>query len=262
MMLFPEEDAPLLKTWIVKRIEDTSDADSEVLAEYIIALLKHEGSKEEVRQLCEAEIPDFLTEDPAKFLDDVFRAIAYKSYVPGAAPPPPTRELALGLAHQGGSSGRPDKGNATAPVSRKRGYRDVDAPREQQDFPQNPRPTKNPRRNGPELGEQQGAAQGEFQPMDVPPFDPENPMAALMQMNMNMQMMQENWPQFSQMAQGGVRGGRKKNRRCRDFDTKGYCSRGASCKYEHGYGGGFMPPVGDAGGGKMVPDYFTMRCVA
>lgn len=84
-MLFPEEDAPLLKAWIVKRIENTcvlspclvedilcwesgntdvyrSDADSDVLAEYVIALLKHDGDRESVRKLCEQEIPDFLTE--------------------------------------------------------------------------------------------------------------------------------------------------------------------------------------------------------
>lgn len=39
-----------------------SDADSDVLAEYVIALLKHDGDKESVRKLCEQEIPDFLTE--------------------------------------------------------------------------------------------------------------------------------------------------------------------------------------------------------
>lgn len=93
-MLFPEEDAPQLKTWIVKRIENTfvcpllflwpvigffpvadllfplyrSDADSDVLADYVIALLKHDGDAASVRTLCEAEIPDFLTEGPSKSL--------------------------------------------------------------------------------------------------------------------------------------------------------------------------------------------------
>jgi RNA-binding protein 26 len=61
-MLFPEEHAPLLKAWIVKRIEDTSDADADVLAEYVIALLKHDGDADAVRKLCEQEIPDFLSE--------------------------------------------------------------------------------------------------------------------------------------------------------------------------------------------------------
>lgn len=99
-MLFPEEDAPQLKTWIVKRIENTfvypqagarapllpqcvvffcpplltsfslcrSDADSDVLADYVIALLKHDGDAASVRALCEAEIPDFLTEGPLELL--------------------------------------------------------------------------------------------------------------------------------------------------------------------------------------------------
>lgn len=39
-----------------------SDADSDVLADYVIALLKHDGDKASVRKLCEEEIPDFLTE--------------------------------------------------------------------------------------------------------------------------------------------------------------------------------------------------------
>ncbi|GAO18745.1 hypothetical protein UVI_02040670 [Ustilaginoidea virens] len=74
-MLFPEDDAPLLKAWIVKRIEDTSDADSDVLADYVIALLKHDGDRESVRRLCEQEIPDFLTEeyDPAKAMMNVLQ---------------------------------------------------------------------------------------------------------------------------------------------------------------------------------------------
>jgi hypothetical protein len=33
-----------------------------VLADYVIALLKHDGDAGSVRELCEAEIPDFLTE--------------------------------------------------------------------------------------------------------------------------------------------------------------------------------------------------------
>jgi hypothetical protein len=43
-----------------------SDADSDVLADYVIALLKHDGDAASVRTLCEAEIPDFLTEGPSE----------------------------------------------------------------------------------------------------------------------------------------------------------------------------------------------------
>lgn len=231
-MLFPEEDAPLLKAWIVKRIEDTSDADAEVLAEYIIALLKHDGSKEDVRKLCEAEIPDFLTEDPKAFLDDVFQTIVYKSYVPGAPPPPKLPPSAQQPPPRPPTNDAAGANEPTAPPSRKRGYRDFDAPGGQEAQSQiDQRPMKNPRRNGQWQGE---LPQPPEFPMVMPPFDPENPMAAFMNIGMAYPGMQ----QF--VAQRG-RGGRQKRRgRCRDFDNKGYCARGANCVYEHGPDLGYM----------------------
>lgn len=40
----------------------SSDADADVLADYVLALLRHDGDIETVRRLCEEEIPDFLKE--------------------------------------------------------------------------------------------------------------------------------------------------------------------------------------------------------
>lgn len=40
----------------------SSDADADVLADYVLALLRHDGDVETVRKLCEEEIPDFLKE--------------------------------------------------------------------------------------------------------------------------------------------------------------------------------------------------------
>lgn len=39
-----------------------SDADPDVLADYVLALLRHDGDINDVRKLCEDEIPDFLKE--------------------------------------------------------------------------------------------------------------------------------------------------------------------------------------------------------
>ncbi|KAL1842181.1 hypothetical protein VTJ49DRAFT_5868 [Mycothermus thermophilus] len=98
-MLFPEEHAPHLKQWIVKRLENTSDADPDVLADYVLALLRHDGSIADVRRLCEEEIPDFVKEDSPVFINDVFDAIAYQSYLPGAPPPPPKHARAPPVAN-------------------------------------------------------------------------------------------------------------------------------------------------------------------
>ncbi|KAI2620607.1 hypothetical protein GGR54DRAFT_639639 [Hypoxylon sp. NC1633] len=88
-MLFPESDASLLKAWITQRLANTSDADADVLADYVLALLRHDGDVESIRRLFEEEIPDFLREDATAFTNDVFHAIKFRSYLPGALPAPP-----------------------------------------------------------------------------------------------------------------------------------------------------------------------------
>ncbi|KAI1306908.1 hypothetical protein F5Y03DRAFT_353494 [Xylaria venustula] len=88
-MMFEEVDADLVKAWIVKRLENNSDADADVLADYVLALLRHDGDVEAIRRVFEQEIPDFLREDAAAFTDDVLQAVKYRSYIPGAPPAPP-----------------------------------------------------------------------------------------------------------------------------------------------------------------------------
>lgn len=64
-MLFPEEHENDLKLFLVQKIEKTPDADevdAEVLADYVLALLKHDGDVESVRETCVASLPDFLGE--------------------------------------------------------------------------------------------------------------------------------------------------------------------------------------------------------
>jgi hypothetical protein len=39
-----------------------SDADADVLADYVLALLRHDGDIEAIRKVFEEEIPDFLRE--------------------------------------------------------------------------------------------------------------------------------------------------------------------------------------------------------
>ena len=71
------------------------------------------------------------------------------------------------------------------------------------------------------------------------PFDPNDPMATMMAMQaMGLptlpgmptlpQLGSPNTPEF-----GGARA--EVRERCRDYDTQGYCARGDSCPYEHGY---------------------------
>ncbi|POR39333.1 Putative RNA-binding protein [Tolypocladium paradoxum] len=270
-MLFPEEDAPLLKAWIVKRIENTyttrcppalcasmlmfcrrSDADSDVLAEYVIALLKHDGDQDAVRKLCEQEIPDFLTEDPKAFLDDVFQAIKYRSYVPGAPPPP--KQPPAGLGSQSAQAvDAPAQGS-----SRKRAFDDqadsADAGERDNAYGLQ-RSYKQPRRGGRRgMDDNRGfpgmnmPAPLPAMPPAMPQFDPNNPMEAIMQM----QAMGMPFPAMSNYPQQGFGGRNQRNQprrrgRCRDFDTKGYCFRGSTCLYDHGNESIYVPPSASRG---------------
>ncbi len=78
----------------------SSDADSDVLADYVLALVKSEESDEKVKSNCLENLEDFLrerrytqrtalqteysryTSDTAEFVEDVFEAIRTKSYSP------------------------------------------------------------------------------------------------------------------------------------------------------------------------------------
>lgn len=59
--LFAEADSPLLKTFLINRLESSSEADPDVLSDYILALLRHDQSPAEVMQTCITQLADFMT---------------------------------------------------------------------------------------------------------------------------------------------------------------------------------------------------------
>ena len=249
-----------------------SDADADVLADYVLALLRHDGDTDTVRALCEAEIPDFLKEDSSVFVQDVFDAIHYKSYLPGAPPPP--KSVSVPFAPPTGPSGLPYGGAGVpgAPLgpqngSRKRTFNER-GDGDSQDRVYQPggdpygRVYKQPRRGGP-MGRanyggynNRGGFQGHPAPGDhnvlpqgfmpgmpepppgMPPLDPNNPMAAVLAM----QAMGFPVPGLPSMQPGGRGHAGPKKKRCRDYDLKGFCARGNTCMYEHGQDSIYVPP--------------------
>ncbi|KHJ35528.1 putative rrm domain protein [Erysiphe necator] len=268
-MLFIEEDAPLLKKWIVKRLENTSDADADVLADYVLALLRHDGDDETVRALCESEIPDFLKEDSVLFVRDVFDAINYKKYLPSAknsrkisAPfDPPTGPSALQVRNHVSNY---LNGNSNS--NKKRSYNDrIDSQVYERGYVggNHHESNKFQRRAGPQLGTDLAEANkgGEYnqnlQPYmglpnilsqysgiqesmpnsspKVPTFDPIDPVTAMIAM----QALTFPIPGTNPFGQIGFTAHNDPNmslnkQRCRDYDVKGFCARGITCKFEHG----------------------------
>jgi RNA-binding protein 26 len=255
-----------------------SDADADVLADYVLALLRHDGDVNTVRALCEAEIPDFLKEDSSIFVQDVFDAIHYKSYLPGA-PQPPRRGSLPPLAPPTGPSA-PSYGNLGMPGapmgpqngSRKRSYNDRgDGDVQDRGLYGDPngRAFKQPRRGGIagntgrgnfDSSNGRGGFQGRPSPISMspqgfpnipgmpspppgmPPIDPNNPMATILAMQaMGFPVPgMLGLPPVSSPGHGAPTQTRKQ--RCRDYDEKGFCARGNTCMFEHGQDSIYVPP--------------------
>lgn len=292
-MLFPERDAPLLRQWIIGRLANTSDADADVLADYVLALLRHDGDVGSIRKIFEDEIPDFLREDAAAFTDDVFQAIKYRSYLPGApSAPAPSSHIALPPRPSAPTLARPlphskaqipyppvlpNLATPTYPSSgtKKRSFNDRD---DDVDIILNgqgpyPNPYKQPRRES--SFPQRGQFDNPFGPIDQhafpnafqPPSNPGRPglpppIPQLSQFqpqhDHHMSQMAPNilnqlgfaFPQEDNLPKpvySGTIPTPRRRKRCRDYDTKGYCSRGNKCRFEHGADSLTLPPLGPPG---------------
>ena len=242
-MHLDEAESDLLKKWIIKKLEDISDADSDVLADYVLALAKSEGPESVAKTNCIDNLKDFLLDNTEPFVNELFQAISSKSYDPNRPPPKPTAPV-----YQ-----PPKRTSVEAPrlpnESRKRSYHDWDREEQAdtngriQTYDGGDRPVKQPRRGGrgydqrggrqsqPQM-QQYGMPQLPTPPPGMPQIDPNNPMAALLAMQQAMGL-------FPGMPNGGSPPNAhafapRAAQRCRDYDTKGFCAAGASCPYEHG----------------------------
>ncbi|KAH8165238.1 hypothetical protein CIB48_g2999 [Xylaria polymorpha] len=249
-MLFVEADAPLVKAWIVKRLENNSDADADVLADYVLALLKHDGDVEAIRKLFEAEIPDFLREDAAAFTNDVLQAVKYRSYLPGAPPAPPA-ERKPQFPAPARARGDRDEGDVEFILNSQPPYgHPYKQPRRGGGFgqrggryedPYGPRSHRGP---PPFLKSPGSVHYGTPLPFGPPPIDANSILE-------NIQILQSLLPSAMDLPQPAYSGAavpplHRRKQRCRDYDTKGYCSRGSSCNFEHGTQLYTLPPMSAA----------------
>ncbi|KAI0150363.1 hypothetical protein GGR57DRAFT_472550 [Xylariaceae sp. FL1272] len=293
-MLFPESDAPLLKAWIVTRLANNSDADADVLADYVLALLRHDGDTETIRRLFNDEIRDFLGADAPAFTDQVLQVVKYRSYMPGAPPPPssvqsptfsrlPSRPEVLPPPPSHNNFQPPSYAASTGPAayshgsSRKRSYMeraddDVEIILDNR-TPYNA-PVKQPRRGGG-FGPRGSRPDEPYIPYNnwgPPPFSAPAPQAAfgpsapfapygidISTIQENIRQLQALLPQAAGLPQPVYSGTtiappRKRKQRCRDYDNKGFCARGNDCRYQHINEPLYNPRNGSATGDEYDPN--------
>ncbi|KAL4874667.1 hypothetical protein BJY04DRAFT_10525 [Aspergillus karnatakaensis] len=262
-MQLTEDQAEEVKKWVVKKLEDISDADSDVLADYVLALIRTDAPDDEIRTASVENLEDFLREHTADFVQELFATFAPKQQ------PAPTQAQAPQSTAMDAQPNLPNiptgpmNGPCTpqAPFenstnSRKRTYDDgfsTDQGRE--DVPHH-RNFKNPRRGrggrgdwmvrdghhaagGP--GQFPHPAAGGFPPMPPPTFpgfDQNDPMAAMMALQSMGFPQMPGMPPMP-MPPGGGAGqqpdqmGQKSSERCPFYETQGICYLGDACPYSH-----------------------------
>jgi hypothetical protein len=239
----------LLKTWITAKLEKISDADSDVLADYVLALVKTDDPESVAKANCAENLNDFLHADTASFVDELYQAIATKSYDPSRPPLKPAAPIYQPLKRT--SLEPPRLPNESRKRSR---WHDWDREEEANGSGRLPawdvgnRPFKQPRRGG--RGFERGGGRhaqtptvpfGMIQnmpPMNttnpgMPSFDPNDPMATMLAMHQTLTTILTGNPNGTLPLNGSGFGAPPRPQRCRDYDTKGYCATGPSCPYDH-----------------------------
>lgn len=192
-MLFSESDEPLLKTWLERRLARVSDAEAPILAEYCIALLRHDQGEEDVFNLCVDQLGDFLKGDTRSFVSDVFLAIKDKTFLSKSTTSRPPRivkfpEESRERLHHVDPASVHVAVSAPAPVSK--------------------------RPNGPSSMEP---------PMRMPmmPLPPPE------------MVLDPAFIQFMQQQADLAQRPNRKRKRCFAFLRSGVCQKGSACPYEH-----------------------------
>ncbi|KAI0307595.1 hypothetical protein B0F90DRAFT_1675092 [Multifurca ochricompacta] len=223
-MIFDHSTSDHLKPWLTKSLEPICDADPSALADYILALLKHNGPESELRKELVAQLDEFLEKECPSFIEALFTTLRTKSYLPYTSPPPPPAPLLpadngipipLDAIIPSGSSSPPEH-SRKRPSNYDDDIRPPKGPRMNQDSPFS--------RHGSHSGP--GWSNGNWGPGGPGRTgygsSPDGVNGAMgPRMNGRGPSMQYHPPD----QRRGI---------CRDYYNNGYCARGAYCKYSHG----------------------------
>lgn len=82
-MLFPQEEAPAVKQWLVRELEPLCDADPDVLADYVLALFKNDSNESELVAMLNEQLADFLEQHTQAFVSKTVEALKGREHVAG-----------------------------------------------------------------------------------------------------------------------------------------------------------------------------------
>lgn len=230
-MLYDPTTVTHLKPWLVRTLEPICDAEPGALAEYVLALLKHNVPENEMRKELSSQLEEFLEKEGPSFIDTLFTVLRTKTYLPYTASDP-TSSFSLPSHSQTADTGIPIPldGLLSNHSPTERGQKRSLEHDERDGRP----PTKGARLN----------AEGQFSRYPNGRDSRSTGAWSNGQNRAGGQGMTMNGT-----VNGGMNGSnqsvnirRPQNYQppdqrkgiCRDYHNNGYCARGALCKYSHG----------------------------
>jgi len=227
-MLFDPSTTPQLKPWLVRTLEPICDAEPGALAEYILALLKHNVPESDMRRELTGQLDEFLEKECPSFIDTLFTVLRTKSYLPYSTDSTPRQPRAMDTGIPipldalllPSSHASPERGQKRSMEYDERDGRPAKGPRLSVDGGQG-QFSRYP--NGRGMGHRSGrpGIDGHDGGMHI------GGMSMNGGMNGNMSYMNSRRPQGYQPPD-------VKRGLCRDYHNFGYCARGELCKFSHG----------------------------
>ncbi|GAA5912939.1 hypothetical protein JCM5296_002531 [Sporobolomyces johnsonii] len=117
-------ESAVLKPWLVKHLEPISDADPTVLADYVLALLKHDVPEADLDSLCNEQLSDFLEANTPAFVRTMLEFVRSPAAA-GVAPPSSPASRKRPLETDPASSGPASKSSRPSTDSGSTGRHDA-----------------------------------------------------------------------------------------------------------------------------------------
>ncbi|KDN36547.1 hypothetical protein K437DRAFT_296772 [Tilletiaria anomala UBC 951] len=200
-MLYDSAYASEIKAWLASKLEPICDADPDVLADYVLALLKHDDDAVKLAQTLNDQLSDFLADNTISFSQETVEMLQQRSYLPASAPAEPPSPSAMDTSSSR-KRGRPE-GREDGDTSMTKSLRSGDG--QQGDGAQNDAWANRRIGSGSTRGGRGGGGGGRMG--NVSPIGD-----------------RQQQPGGRVTLPEGM---------CRDFHLRGFCSRGDSCKYQH-----------------------------
>eukprot|EP00731_Ephydatia_muelleri_P031207 Em0022g721a len=249
-------DVDALKTWLLKKLEPLCDADPAALAKYVVALLRKDKPKSDLKDLCVDQLEVFLAKETTKFVELLFRSLENESYLrgdDGTSPASPKKPKVGGLDTPVEMHGELSPRSALRKLSEDVRHREVDE--DDRDF-------RRSRRGGGGGGpDSRRGDLGDMRMfrrrMDDEPSDITRRLGPRQRPRFY-EEIHSNWHRHGRSRSSSSNGdsgtdgeerlkkrprmttavdsttGNRKGQRCKDYDEKGFCIFGENCPFDHG----------------------------